>query len=617
MKHWRMRTTLMVSLLAVSLGMTAVCLLIIRLSVQREIGRGLDSDLGHSLSTFRNMANQRNQMLARESSLLSDLPSLKALMSTQDKRTIQDGSAAFWNISGGDFFALTSAKGDLVTYSNLGRSLIDDQVKQGLQVCMAHLEDICTIAFSNQLYELSIQPVYFGPPANGSQLGYVTIGYAIDQKVANQVSEVASADVAFLIDGEVSATTLPSDRLSDLRRNSGGLDSVTEAPKKLRLGREVYMAAASALPAVGGSPERAGHVELIVLKSYDRASMYLRRVNQWILILGICALLIGVLLAASVSRTVTRPLEALVAGTRALGQGNFNYRLSTEGAIEVRELAGAFDRMRGELQRTQQELLESDRLATIGRMASSVSHDLRHHLSAIYANAEFMSLEHAGADERLELLIEVKDGVQGMTELIESLLFFSHNGHVLHLQQESIPQLVERTLHNLRQHPECRKVRITMQELHPALAFVDNAKLSRALYNLMLNACQAAATGSQFPVITVAILEDEEAIRIAVSDNGAGIPQSIRDTLFQPFVSSGKVNGTGLGLTVAQHIVQEHGGEIQLEHSATGKTVFTIVLYKKTLEALDHIHAVDAGFARPQPAEGSREAELASSQERP
>ncbi len=108
-------------------------------------------------------------------------------------------------------------------------------------------------------------------------------------------------------------------------------------------------------------------------------------------------LLLGLVLAVAISRTVTRPLETLVAGTRALGQGDFDYELSVDGAAEVRELALAFDRMRGELKRTHRELLESDRLATIGRMASSVSHDLRHHLSAIYANAEFMSLPHTGA----------------------------------------------------------------------------------------------------------------------------------------------------------------------------------------------------------------------------
>jgi len=589
MKHWRMRTTLMVSLLAVSLGLTATCLLIIRISVKQEIRRGLDSDLSHSLSTFRNIAVQRNQMLAREAALLADLPSLKALMETQDAETIEDGSGEFWTTSGSDFFALASSTGKLFTYSNRGPTLSEQQVTLGLQACMSYPEETCMISFGNSLYELSIQPLYFGPPANGSQPGYVIIGYAIDQQVAQQVSEVAAADVAFLVNGDVAATTLPSERLPDLRLHSRALDSGSAAPQTIQLGREVYMAAGSALAAAGN-----GRVELVVLKSYDRASMYLRRVNQWIITLGICALFIGLLLAAAISRTVTRPLEALVAGTRALGQGDFNYRLTTDGAVEVRELGLAFDRMRDELKRTQSELLESDRLATIGRMASSVSHDLRHHLSAIYANAEFMSLARTGDEERLELLLEVKEAVQDMTGLIESLLLFGNTGDVLHLQYESIAVLVERTVHSVRQHPECRDVRIVAEDFRSIEAWVDGAKLGRALYNLVLNACQATRTGTAVPVVAIKLTEDDEKIRIAISDTGKGVPGSIRDTLFQPFVSAGKVNGTGLGLTVAQHIAQEHGGEIRLEQSTPGNTIFSVLLYKRALQTLSRSHAVSA-----------------------
>ena len=487
-----MRTTLMVSLLTVSLAITATCLLIIRVSVQQEISKGLDSDLEHSLSTFRNIAHQRNRMLSREAALLADLPSLKALMTTQDPQTIRDGSQEFWTTSGSDFFALSGANGELLTHSNRGPALGDDLVAPGVQACMAYSEDPCMIAFGRSLYELSIQPLYFGPPANGSQLGYVVLGYAIDHQLAREVSEAAAADVTFLVDGETAATTVPSARLSDLSLRTQTLDATHALPQRIQLGGETYMAAASKLPAAGRA-----EVQLVVLKSYDRASEYLQRVNQWILGLGLSALLIGLFLAAAVSRTVTRPLEALVAGTRALARGDFDYRMSAEGAVEVRELGLAFNTMRSELKRTQSELIESDRLATIGRMASSVSHDLRHHLSAIYANAEFMSLPQVGADERSELLMEVREGVQGMTDLIESLLLFSRTGQALNLHSESIASLVERTVHTMRRHPECREVRIVTANLEPVDAWVDGGKLGRALYNLLLNACQAAKKNAE------------------------------------------------------------------------------------------------------------------------
>jgi signal transduction histidine kinase len=592
MKQWRMRTTLMVSLLAVSLGLTATCLLIIRISVQQEIRKGLDSDFDHSLSTFRNISRQRNEMLSREAALLADLPSLKSLMTTQDAHTIQDQSHEFWTISGSDFFALSSQNGNLFTHLNRGPALDDALVSRGLQACMGDPEEPCLITFGQSLYELSIRPLYFGSPANDSQLGYVIIGYAIDHQVAREVSDAAAADVAFLVNGNVSATTLPSGRLADLRLRSHDLDGTTGAPQKIQLGQEAYLAVASSLSAVGQAK-----VEIVVLKSYDRASQYLRRVNQWVLGLGLSSLLIGLMLAAAISRTVTRPLEALVAGARALGQGDFTYSLTTGGALEVRELSSTFDRMRGELKRTQAELIESDRLATIGRMASSVSHDLRHHLSAIYANAEFMSLSQTGNEERLELLLEVREAVQGMTDLIESLLLFSQTGQVLHMRYESITLLVERVLYSVRQHPECREVHILAVDLKPVDAWVDGTKLGRALYNLVLNAAQAAKKGGGQPTVTVTLAEDEEKLRIGISDNGKGVPASIRRTLFQPFVSAGKENGVGLGLTLAQHIAQEHGGEVKLEQSVPGGTTFSIILYKRALLTFSRNQAEAAAAA--------------------
>jgi len=579
MKHWRMRTTLMVSLLGASLGLTATCLLIIRVSVQQEIRKGLNSDLNHSLSTFHNISYQRNQMLSREAALLADLPSLKALMATQDAHTIQDGSQEFWRISGSDLFALASQTGKLFTYSNRGPALDDTLVTRGLRACMVDADDPCLISFAASLYVLSIQPLYFGPPANGSQLGYVIIGYAIDHQVAQQVSEAAAADVAFMVDGNVSATTLSAARWDDLRSQSQALNAMSATPRKIQLDQEAYMAEAALLPVAGQ-----GKVQLVVLKSYDRASEYLRRVNRWVVALGLSALLIGLLMATAISRTVTRPLETLVAGARALGQGDFNYRLNIDGAVEVRELAQAFDRMRDELKSTHQELIKSDRLATIGRMASSVSHDLRHHLSAIYANAEFMSLTKTANEDRLELLLEIREAVQGMTDLIESLLLFSQTGQVLHLLYESVGQLVERTIHSVRQHPDCRDVEIFATDLESVDAWVDGKKLGRAVYNLLLNACQAAKLGTGLPTIVVSLSEDEEKIRISICDSGRGVPESIRQTLFQPFVSAGKESGVGLGLTLAQHVAQEHGGEVKLEESAPGKTVFSILLYKQALQ---------------------------------
>jgi len=219
-------------------------------------------------------------------------------------------------------------------------------------------------------------------------------------------------------------------------------------------------------------------------------------------------------------------------------------------------------------------------------MASSISHDLRHYLSAMYANAEFMNDGAIAQSERDELLLEVRSAVQGMTDLLDSLLLFTRTGRALYPEYESIALLIERSVGMVRSHPGTRDVKITLNGLSSLTAWVDAQKLGRAVYNLLLNACQAAKRGRGPASVTLSLHEDEQFIYIQIADNGPGVPESIRQTMFLPFVSEGKESGIGLGLTLAQQIAQEHGGTINLEETAVEGTIFTIMLSKAALQAL-------------------------------
>jgi signal transduction histidine kinase len=119
-------------------------------------------------------------------------------------------------------------------------------------------------------------------------------------------------------------------------------------------------------------------------------------------------------------------------------------------------------------------------------------------------------------------------------------------------------------------------VRIEVHEAGNSAGFFDQRKLERALFNLLLNACEAVPATNG--VIDVSISEVEGGIEIRVIDNGRGIPDSVRATLFEPFISQGKENGTGLGLTVVQKIIQDHGGEVEVERSDSEGTIFRVVI---------------------------------------
>ena len=221
-------------------------------------------------------------------------------------------------------------------------------------------------------------------------------------------------------------------------------------------------------------------------------------------------------------------------------------------------------------------------MATIGRMASSITHDLRHALAAVVANSEFLCDGRLTSAQREELYQEVRTGVNLMTDLIDSLLEFARTRESLTPSYASLCETVNRAVQAVRLNPRYQGCSIEVQCRNPSPAWFDARKLERALYNLVLNACQAAPiTGGK---VEVSVIEKPDSIWIQVSDNGPGVAESIRERLFHPFVSFGKENGTGLGLTVVQKIVHDHGGEIILQRTVDERTIFTISLPGRLME---------------------------------
>ena len=237
--------------------------------------------------------------------------------------------------------------------------------------------------------------------------------------------------------------------------------------------------------------------------------------------------------------------------------------------------------LRNELQRrAPSQPIEVERMSAIGRMACSISHDMRHSLSAIYANAEFLERHDRSPSARAELLLEIQEAVLAMTERIDSLLQFGSSGRNNPLVHERVSLVVEKAVAAVKMHPDGRNVSITVGTFPPVEADIDAKNLESAIYNLLLNACQAATRSTHVPEVEVHLTEVDERIYVTIVDNGPGIPTSVRRTLFDPFVTAGKPNGTGLGLTLARQIAEEHGGSVCLEKPNPEGTVFTLSLRK-------------------------------------
>jgi signal transduction histidine kinase len=565
----RLRTRFLLSMVLITAGLTALSLLVVQHSMQKRVREGIAQDLGNSVTTFQNFQHDREIMLTRSAELVADLPITRSIMTAPDPATIQDASRGVWQLTGSDLLVLVNRNSQVVALHTKSIGFTRETAEQYFQRSLNEEDSSHWWFGAHHLYQTFVQPVYFGSRTEGSLLGFLVIGYEIDDRLAREVSKVSASQVAFSYGSEIVATTLTS-----LQSGSPAVRDLvgsSSRPHDVEVGHENFLATSLDL-----SGQQAIPVRLTVLGSYEQAAKFQSRLNRLLLLLGFSAVLLGSGLVFLISHTFTRPLASLVEGVRALEHGDYHHPLDPRGSDEVAELTSAFDRMRASLLKTQQALIESEQLATIGRMASSISHDLRHSLAAIVANSEFLCDGRLTGAQREELYQEVRTGVNQMTDLIDSLLEFARTRESLSPTYANVVETVQRAMQAVRLHPRHQGTVIEVRSNGQSSAWFDPRKLERALYNLLLNACEAAP-GSEGRV-QVMIDRGGADLTIAVSDNGPGIAEPIRDRLFHPFVSYGKENGTGLGLTVVQKIVQDHGGAVLMERTADARTVFRITL---------------------------------------
>jgi signal transduction histidine kinase len=570
----RLRTKFLLSLFVVSASLTCATLLLVQHRVRLQVRGEIVEALQNSVVTFRNFQRLREAALERSASLLALQPLLQALMTAEDPATIQDSSTGWWRRTGSDVFVLADRSGRLMALHSDPPGLTSAEAQDLLARWLRHGQSHDWWLGGGYLFEVFIQPIYSGPPSEPMMRGVVAVGYEIDARLAAAVRGVASSHVVFRYGPATVVSTLPPVQQAELslQAERQALGSVW-GPIDIRLGEERFVA--TSIELAPGGPAGGG-ISLIVLKSYDQATAFLNNLNRWLGGLGLAAILAGSALIFLISSTFTRPLAGLVAGVHALERGDFSYPLAVRGKDEVSELTTSFDRMRRTLQTAQQKLLHAERLATIGRMASTISHDLRHPLTAILAYAEFLCEAKIDEKRRSEFYLEIRQAVNQMTDQLSTLLEFSKARVVYRPVSSDVQEVIRRAIRTVQARPEHRGIAITSRHEGAPDAWFDPDKLQRVLHNLLLNACEAVSPESGR--IEVRSQLTAQGLEIRVADNGPGIPLEIRHQTFQPFVTHGKEGGTGLGLAVVQKIVQEHGGEVRVETTGREGTVFRITL---------------------------------------
>ncbi|NOY92152.1 MAG: HAMP domain-containing histidine kinase [Deltaproteobacteria bacterium] len=299
-----------------------------------------------------------------------------------------------------------------------------------------------------------------------------------------------------------------------------------------------------------------------------------RRSAGYLGVLTVLALLLGVFVIWA-SQRLLRPLPELQARVEAVARGEREGRIENVPDDELGRLTTAFEDMVEALDERDLKLIQSERLAAIGRMAAHVTHEVRNPLSSIGLNVEMLEDElPPDAEEARALIAAIHGEVDRLTGITEEYLRLARLPDP-QLGLEDPRDWLESTAEFVRREMEAADVEL---ELHiddslPQLA-MDEAQLRQALLNLLRNARESMPGGGR---TKLSLLRVEDGVEIVVEDEGEGIPEQERGRIFELFFTT-KQRGTGLGLPLTEQIVVAHGGTIVCEAAASGGTRFTIHL---------------------------------------
>ena len=295
------------------------------------------------------------------------------------------------------------------------------------------------------------------------------------------------------------------------------------------------------------------------------------------LLFGLAALTI--LLGAVVAiwtRRVLAPLLAVTKRAQAVAAGDLEPRPIVPSNDEIGELSATFESMVRAISRANEQLLSSERLATIGKMAAHVTHEIRNPLSSLALNVELLEDEVPSTQsEAHALLIAIKAEVERLTELSAQYLSMARQ-RPPSLRPEELEEVAREVFEFSRRELERKGIEFVFTvEGDSIVADVDEAQLKQALFNLIRNAKEAIPGPGGRLELTVRGLEGF--VEIVVEDDGNGIDPDTRAHLFEPFFTT-KSRGTGIGLAITRQIVETHGGSIACGPGNPRGTRFTIRL---------------------------------------
>ncbi len=523
--------------------------------------QSISHEVRASFQAYQSLWKARADRLSSISSILSAMSDVRAAFGTGDEATIRDTAAELWSrISDEEaIFLVATPQGRVIaSLGGLSREAVPrdlPEVREALPRFPAQASGF--LARGGRLYHVTITPVYVQSTGGPALLNVLVAGYDINRGVAEGLKRATGgSEFLFLSQAGVVASTLPA---SDSAAIAGQLAGKS---RPIRTGGGDYAPLITPLADLRGATV----AQLAILHSFNAAAAEIAALRRNISLLWLVSMIAGLALTYLPARRIVEPVKRLDLAAAEVARRNYECQVEVRSNDELGRLAATFNAMCASIRQAREELIHTERISTIGRLATSIVHDLRNPLAAISGGAEMLIESQLSPSQTQRLAANMHRASLQVQDLLQDLLDLGR-GRAGQVKACNLRELVAGVTESFAAAAEAQSVAIEVDIPERLELPVNHRRIERVFLNLIGNALEVMPHGGR---IRISASTADDAALIQVRDTGPGIAPEIRSRLFQPFVTARKAGGLGLGLALARQTVIDHGGDMWVNSNGDG-----------------------------------------------
>jgi signal transduction histidine kinase len=557
----------------------AVAIYLVNVRVTREAERAMQREITATGTLVDQLRTTRTQTFTTMARLIADTSKLKAAASTNDPQTVK---VAVSDIQAQltlnpHLLLVTNKSGGVLTIIGASSRAADIVAHQpAIREALAGRESVSLLPQANGMLQLVTVPIaiYLTHP---EMLGTLSVGFLLDDGFSAQLKAITGSDVAFAMDGQILATTLPREHLSAL----GSLTHEPEVVRDVRIGNEDYAVLPRRLAASVDTDGMSTGPVALILRSRTEHFAGVQAIHRGLGLTAILAVAVATLLSFAVARTITQPLAAITNAMREVAStGDLTRKIALRKGDrwddeDARLLATTFNTLTDSIARFQREMSQKERLSSLGGLSTVIAHEIRNPLMIIKASLHALRQPDVDSAATREAVGDIADEVTRLNRIVNEVLDFARP-----IQFELAPidlnALCRESAAAAQASGPGAQIHVLVESSLPKVT-TDGERLRIALVNLLVNARHAVterglsrpssggSAGSspptEAPPITLQTISTGDRAAIVIKDRGVGIDAADLPRVFDPYFTTRR-GGTGLGLAIAKNIVEGLRGTI-------------------------------------------------------